>query len=134
MDFFINLILRASVETLYLTGMIIVFGLLLGVLRNNSIKNFHRSLGMNAIMITGVIGVPIHELSHAILALVFRHDIRRIKLFQKPDSNGVMGYVDHSYNPNSLYQQIGNFYRSSADIRRSHSYNCTYVFLYSKNL
>ncbi|QAA33995.1 hypothetical protein [Clostridium manihotivorum] len=116
MDFFINLILRASVETLYLTGMIIVFGLLLGVLRNNSIKNFHKSLGMKAIMITGVIGVPIHELSHAVLSLAFRHDIRRIKLFQKPDSNGVMGYVDHSYNPNSLYQQIGNFFIGVAPI------------------
>lgn len=116
MDFFINLLIRSSIETIYLTGMIIFFGLILGILRNNSIKNIYKSLGFNAVMITGFIGVPVHELSHAILAVIFGHDIRKIKLFQKPDNNGVMGYVDHSYNPNSIYQQVGNFFIGVAPI------------------
>ncbi|OOM14442.1 hypothetical protein CLOSAC_13220 [Clostridium saccharobutylicum] len=90
--------------------MIILIGLLLGILRDNSLSNFRRSFGFNSIMITGFIGVPIHECSHAIFALLFRHSINDIKLLQMPDENGTLGYVRHSFDPNSIYQQIGNFF------------------------
>lgn len=116
MNFLIELLIKTCIETFYLTGMIILVGLLLGILRNNSIKNFQRSFGSKAVMITGVIGVPIHELSHAIFAILFAHRITDIKLLQKPDENGVMGYVQHSYNQNSIYQQVGNFFIGIAPI------------------
>lgn len=116
MNYFTELLIKTFVETVYLTGMIILVGLLLGVLRTNSIKNFQRSFGSKAVMITGVIGVPIHELSHAIFALLFGHRITEIKLFQKPNENGVMGYVKHTYDPRSVYAQIGNFFIGVAPI------------------
>ncbi|MDF2881419.1 MAG: rane protein [Clostridiaceae bacterium] len=116
MTFVIELLIRTCIETVYLIGMIILVGLLLGVLRNNSIRNFQRSFGTKALMVTGCIGVPIHELSHAVFALLFGHKIADIKLFQKPDVNGVMGYVQHSYNQDSIYQQIGNFFIGIAPI------------------
>ncbi|WP_186429098.1 M50 family metallopeptidase [Clostridium sp. BSD9I1] len=116
MTFIIELLIRTCIETVYLTGMVILVGLLLGVLRNNSMKNFQRSFGTKAVMITGVIGVPIHELSHAIFALLFGHKITRIKLLQKPDEKGVMGYVQHSYNQGSIYQQAGNLFIGIAPI------------------
>ena len=110
MEILKTLILKPVIETIYLTGMIILIGLLLGILRNSSLRNFRRSFGSNAVMITGFIGVPIHECSHAIFALLFRHSITDMKLLQKPDGNGTLGYVKHSYNQNSLYQQVGNFF------------------------
>jgi hypothetical protein len=55
-------------------------------------------------------------LSHAVFAILFGHKIADIKLFQKPDVNGVMGYVYHSYNQDSIYQQIGNFFIGIAPI------------------
>lgn len=116
MIFVIQLLVKTCIETVYLIGMITLIGLLLGVLRNNSIRNFQRSFGSRALMVTGVIGVPIHELSHAIFALLFRHKVSRIKLLQKPDAQGVMGYVQHSYNKGSIYQQIGNFFIGIAPI------------------
>lgn len=116
MTFIIELLIRTCIETVYLTGIIILIGLLLGVLRNNSIVNFQRSFGIKSLMVTGFIGVPIHELSHAIFALLFAHKITKIKLLQKPDENGVMGYVQHSYNQNSIYQQVGNFFIGIAPI------------------
>lgn len=116
MSFLIELLLKTCVETVYLTGMIILVGLLLGVLRNNSIRNFQRSFGRKSLMVTGFIGVPIHELSHAIFALLFGHKINEVKLLQKPDESGVMGYVQHSYNKRSIYQQIGNFFIGIAPI------------------
>ncbi|KNZ40409.1 hypothetical protein [Acetobacterium bakii] len=114
--FIIELLIRTFWETLYLTGAIILVGLLLGLLQNNATRNFQRSFGRNALMVTGFIGTPIHELSHAGIALLFGHKINDIKLFQRPDENGVMGYVNHSYNKNSLYQQIGNFFIGVAPI------------------
>ncbi|NMM64691.1 hypothetical protein HBE96_18960 [Clostridium sp. P21] len=116
MNFVIELLLKTCIETVYLTGMVILIGLILGILRNNSIKNFQRSFGSKAVMITGFIGVPIHELSHAIFAVLFGHKITRVKLLQKPDENGVLGYVQHGYNQNSIYQQIGNFFIGIAPI------------------
>ena len=116
MNFIIELLIKTCVLTFYLTGMIILVGLFLGILRTESIKNFQKSLGNSSVMITGFIGVTIHELSHAVTALLFGHKITAIKLFQKPDENGILGYVNHSYNPRSLYQQVGNFFIGVAPI------------------
>ena len=114
--FIIDLFVKTGLETLYLTGAIILVGLLLGFLENQSNRNFQRSLGRNAIMVTGVIGTPIHELSHALTALLFGHRITDIKLFQRPDQDGVMGYVNHSYNSKNIYHQVGNFFIGIAPI------------------
>ncbi|OAA91960.1 hypothetical protein [Clostridium ljungdahlii] len=116
MEFLIQMLIRACIETVYLTGIIILVGMLLGIMRNYTIKNFARSFGMKSIMITGFIGVPVHEMSHAIFAAIFGHKITAVKLLQRPDENGVMGYVEHSYNQNSIYQQIGNFFIGTAPI------------------
>jgi hypothetical protein len=111
-----QLFIKTCVETVNLTGMLILAGFLLGVFRNYSLMNFQRSIGNKAVMITGFIGVPVHELSHAIAVLLFGHRITAIKLFQKPGAGGVMGYVEHSYNQNSIYQQVGNFFIGIAPI------------------
>lgn len=116
MEILKTLLLQPIIETIYLTGMIILIGFILGILRNGSLRNFQRSFGPNAVMVTGFIGVPVHELSHAILALIFRHSIKEMKLLQRPDGSGTLGYVRHSYNQNSIYQQIGNFFIGIAPI------------------
>lgn len=116
MNFLIELIFRTLIETIYLVGTVILIGFILGVLRNNTIKNFQRSFGSRAVMITGFIGVPVHEISHGLLAVLFGHKITKVKLLQRPDENGVMGYVRHSYNPKSIYQQVGNFFIGIAPI------------------
>jgi hypothetical protein len=116
MDYLLTLLIRASLGTLYMTGMIILVGFILGFLRNHSMANFQRSFGWKAVAITAVIGVPIHELSHAIFCFIFRHKIKEVVLLQKRDEKGTLGYVNHSYNPNSIYQQAGNFFIGIAPI------------------
>lgn len=114
--FMIDLFIKTGLETFYFTGAIILVGLLLGVLETQSNRNFQKSLGRNAIMVTGLIGTPIHELSHALTALIFGHKITDIKLFQRPDRDGVMGYVNHAYNAKNIYHQVGNFFIGIAPI------------------
>lgn len=61
-----------------------------------------------AYRLTGYIGVPIHELSHAIVCILFRMRIKRISFYQ-PNSatTGTMGFVDFRYSPLSLRHAIG---------------------------
>lgn len=61
--------------------------------------------------ITSLIGTPIHELSHAIMCIVFGHKIKRISLFTgTTDENEPLGYVEHSYNPKNIFQTVGGFF------------------------
>ena len=65
---------------------------------------------------TGVIGTPIHEISHAAMCLIFFHKITEISLFRIDKESGVMGYVNHSYKKRNIYQVIGNFFIGTAPI------------------
>jgi hypothetical protein len=62
------------------------------------------------IFITGWIGIPIHEIGHAIFCIIFRHRIDKIKLYTPNNEDRTLGYVNHSYDKNSTYQSIGNFF------------------------
>lgn len=57
----------------------------------------------------GFIGVPCHEISHALAAWLFGHKVTKIKLFGIGEG-GLSGYVLHSWNPRSLYQRQGLFW------------------------
>lgn len=62
------------------------------------------------IPLTAWIGVPIHELGHAIMCVLFRHKIVATQFFPTDTSQGALGYVQHQYNHKSVYQRIGNFF------------------------
>lgn len=116
MEFLKELLIITISEIVCLIGSIVVVGFILGFLRNKSIANFYKAFGRKSIYITGFIGVPIHELSHAIVAIIFKHKIKEIKLFTPSSEDNTLGYVKHSYNPRSIYQQIGNFFIGIAPI------------------
>ncbi len=79
---------------------------------------FYRLLGNGRVVCyaSGLIGTPIHELSHALMCLIFHHKIEEIKFFQMDDGSGTMGYVSHSYNSKNIFQRLGCFFIGIAPI------------------
>ncbi|MBE6601435.1 MAG: hypothetical protein E7637_02875 [Ruminococcaceae bacterium] len=101
-------------QLLYFIGILFVVGFLIRVLN----KLFYRMLNYKKYVVygTGIIGTPFHELSHALMCLVFGHKILEIKFFQIDEESGTLGYVSHTYNHKNIYQVIGSFFIGTAPI------------------
>lgn len=67
-------------------------------------------LGWNSVLVTGWLGVPLHELSHLFMARLFAHRIIAWKLFDPDPVSGTLGYVRHAYSRRSAYQLVGSFF------------------------
>ncbi|ULT54650.1 hypothetical protein L1999_15950 [Neobacillus drentensis] len=107
---FIQTLLISFLEMFYLVGVIIIIGLILGVLERLSNTYLVRAFGAKGVMVTAWIGTPIHEIGHLIQCFIWGHRVSRIKLLQLNHPSGILGFVEHHYNPNSMYQQVGNFF------------------------
>ncbi len=104
-------VLKISIiEMIYLTGLIIFIGLILGLLERLSNEFIQRAMGRKGIYFTAWLGTPIHEIGHAVMCVVFKHRITKIKLLNINNESEILGYVQHSYNQNSLYERIGNLF------------------------
>ena len=59
---------------------------------------------------TSMIGTPVHELGHAVMCKLFCHRITGMKLWNPRPTNGVYGYVEHSYSKRNLWAKFGNMF------------------------
>ncbi len=55
----------------------------------------------------GLLGTIVHEGSHVIACVLFRHRVHRVKWFDPQAADGALGSVEHSYDPASAYQRVG---------------------------
>lgn len=109
--FFKKVLILTTVEILWSFSFVIIFGLLLYILASRTRMLYCKIFGMKGeLYITGFIGVPVHEMGHLIFCLIFRHRVDDVKLLDINATNGVLGYVNHSYRKDSIYQNIGNFF------------------------
>lgn len=95
---------------LYTAGVLIGCGLVVTVLQRLFVFFIGRSLGYRAILMTAVIGTPIHELGHAMMCYLFAHKVEEVALYNPDPNRAMLGYVRHSYHPRNPYQQLGNFF------------------------
>ena len=74
---------------------------------------FSRLIGSSSKMwfrTTSMIGTPVHELGHAVMCKIFSHRITGMKLWNPKPTNGIYGYVEHSYSKKSLWARFGNLF------------------------
>lgn len=91
---------------------LVIFGFLFSVMKKSCNRNLRKSIGYLGTLIFGIIGVPIHELSHLLMCIIFRHTVTEVSLFRptKGRYDNILGYVKHKYNKNSIYQTAGCFF------------------------
>lgn len=106
----------SSVEMVTLVGILILVGFILGIIERQSNQYMQMAWGRKGVLMTAWLGTPVHEIGHAIMCIIFRHQIKDIRLLITNSSDGTMGYVQHNYNPTSVYQSIGNFFIGIAPI------------------
>ncbi len=59
---------------------------------------------------TSIIGTPVHELGHAVMCLIFGHKIQKMKLWSLRPTDGVYGFVEHSYSRKNPWAVLGNLF------------------------
>jgi len=110
-EFLKEVIFTTFSQLTWLLGLLFIFGFILYFIARFTRNTYVKTTGTTLdILITGWIGTPIHELGHALFCIVFRHKIDEIKLYTPNSEDGTLGYVNHSFNPKSIYQNIGNFF------------------------
>ncbi|MFZ2352803.1 hypothetical protein [Paucilactobacillus nenjiangensis] len=115
-----SLITNFGYLLLYVAIFPIIFGTFLVLVNHNSKKITANYFGYNAQIWMGFIGIAIHESSHLIMALIFRHKIEKFRLVRFPKKNDpddqALGYVSHSFNRSNFYQRLGNLFIGIAPI------------------
>ena len=110
-----ELLFNFVAQLLFTVGIVVASGFLISLLR----KIFVYFSGNGAywvLLVTGVVGTPVHELSHALMCLIFGHRIDSMTLYRPCGPGGSLGCVKHSYNQKNLYHNIGHFFIGTAPI------------------
>ena len=101
--------------SLYPVGAILICGLMSWL----CLKLFMKLLGHGGykiVLAASLIGTPVHELGHAAMCLLCGHKVSQLVLWQPPSDDGLLGYVRHTYNSQSLPQKLGNLLISTGPI------------------
>lgn len=109
-----NYLFTAGVSTLsqllILLGPILLLATAMNIVARKNEELSYQVFGRKVYLyLFGWLGTSLHELGHAIFAVIFAHKVSEIKLFS-PGSGKSLGHVKHSYKKGNPYQTLGNFF------------------------
>ena len=84
------------------------FAVVVHFLERTGQRQLAQRFGWKSVMWTGWLGTPVHELSHVVACLLFRHRVDEVALFQPDEKSGRLGYVRHSYRSKNWFEELGN--------------------------
>ncbi|GLT13623.1 hypothetical protein [Vibrio algivorus] len=99
----------------FLAVVVFVIGLQQVLMKSLGERVIKTPLSKGLFYLSAMVGTPIHEASHALVALIFGHKVHKISWFQM-GKDGRLGYVNHNWNQRSLYQSIGVFFIAIAPL------------------
>ena len=115
LDVILTALANLFVQIVFTAGVVGLCGMFISFCN----RCFYDCLGDAAffiVRISGFVGTPVHELSHALMCLVFGHRITGMKVYSLKKRSKTLGYVEHSYNKRNLYHLVGNFFIGIAPI------------------
>lgn len=86
---------------------LVVCGFITALCRRSVNRLLGRSIGLNAVSVTSIIGTPVHEFGHAAMCVLFGHKIDKVVWLSLKKDSDSLGSVSHSYNKRSKYQRLG---------------------------
>ena len=95
---------------LVLFGPVVLFAAAIHILQRTTQRRLAERFGWKSVLWTGWLGTPVHELSHVVMCLVFRHRIDDVSLFEPDPESGRLGYVRHSWRVGNWYEELGNVF------------------------
>lgn len=105
-----DLIIATLGQMIYLFGGVFLFGLSINLVSHLTFNSLANSLGSKGTYLAAWLGVPIHELGHALFCIPFMHRIVKIEFFKPDPLTGTLGYVSHTWNRSNPWQVMGNFF------------------------
>ena len=105
----VEILSHLFVQLAFTVGLVILYGGLIS-LCNRCFYDACGDAAFGIVKITGYIGTPVHELSHALMCLLFGHSIQKIRMFGGDKRSRTLGYVEHTYYRGNMYHQLGNFF------------------------
>lgn len=110
-DYLVKVFVSSFTHLIIIFGPLILLAVLMNLVAGTNEKLCVKTLGQKIyLFFFGWLGTIIHELGHALFAVIFAHKIDEMKLFSPDPKTHTLGYVKHSFDKRNIYQQIGNFF------------------------
>lgn len=94
----------------YTLGALVICGSAVALCRRLFLSMMGQGFGRRVVLVTSVLGTPVHELGHALMCCLFGHRITAMSLWQPRSSDGKLGYVTHAYSKKNPYHVLGNLF------------------------